>query len=152
MAPNDDFDDLRKLLALKRHEQPPPGYFNKFSDQVIARITAAEQAVEVPSWKRWLNRLEASPLMTCAYGAAVGCLLIAGVHWAAQIEQQAVVAPAEAPEFLVTLPTAAPLADEPSLAGFEAPLTDDFPTLTSTSGPPASMFRPASAQRVNFQP
>ena len=37
-AEPENFDQLCRLLKLKRHESPPPRYFNDFSSQVIARI------------------------------------------------------------------------------------------------------------------
>ncbi len=83
-----DFESLRRLLALKRYEQPPPGYFNNFSIEVIARIKAGEGAresvLERLFWEApWLQRLwtalETKPIMAGAFGATVCALLVAGV-------------------------------------------------------------------------
>ena len=45
-----DFEQLRRLLVLKRHEQPPPGYFNSFSREVIVRIRAGELGEPEAKW------------------------------------------------------------------------------------------------------
>lgn len=92
-----DFESLRRLLALKRHEQPPPGYFNDFSSQVIARIKAGDRGEESPLerlfWEApWLQRLwaalETKPVMAGAFGAAVCALLIVGVVYSGRVDVQ----------------------------------------------------------------
>jgi hypothetical protein len=90
MSPEtENFDQLRRLLALKRHEQPPPGYFHHFSSQVIARIEAGERADDPVGLVRfiwegvWLQRLwdaiESKPALAGVFGAAVCGFLVAGV-------------------------------------------------------------------------
>lgn len=80
---SENFDSLRRLLALKRHEQPPPGYFNRFSREVIARIKAGESGGEMswqmPLWERLLGFFDVKPVFAGAFGMAVCALLISGV-------------------------------------------------------------------------
>lgn len=79
---HDDFDDLRKLLALKRYEQPPPGYFERFPQLVIQRLRAAQSAAPESWWARCLERLlgpfEARPALAGAFGFAVCAFLATG--------------------------------------------------------------------------
>lgn len=85
----DDFTQLRRLLALKRHEKPPPGYFESFSREVIVRIHAGEQVrdyslLEALSWEApWLQRLwailERKPMFAGGFGVAVCGVLLAGL-------------------------------------------------------------------------
>ena len=84
----ENFDQLRRLLALKRHEQPPPGYFHHFAGQVIARIRAGERAAPDTAWgllwdAPWLQRLwaalEARPVLAGSVGVACCALLLASV-------------------------------------------------------------------------
>jgi hypothetical protein len=90
-AESDNFRELRRLLALKRYEQPPPGYFNNFSRQVMARIEAGERG-SGPAWSEgwvssssWLARLwnsfGAKPILAGAFGVAVCSVLISGVAY-----------------------------------------------------------------------
>jgi hypothetical protein len=83
MAPeHDSFEQLRKLLALKRHELPPPRYFDDFSLQVIVRIKAgeADRSFQPYAWlQRFWAALDTRPALAGAFGAAVCALLIGGV-------------------------------------------------------------------------
>jgi len=79
-----EFDDLQKLLRLKRYEQPPEGYFEKFAEdfkerqraellQQSSRILLVER---ISTWmwshgtKRWLY-----------VGGATTALLAAGYYF-----------------------------------------------------------------------
>ena len=86
-SPN--FSRLLSLLALKRHEQPPPGYFQNFPGQVISRIRAGERAadpnilqlmlIEWPWLQRLWTGLETKPALTGLLGAAACALLLVGM-------------------------------------------------------------------------
>ncbi|MCI0539683.1 MAG: hypothetical protein L0Z50_31125 [Verrucomicrobiales bacterium] len=89
----DDFDRLRRLLASKRYEQPPPGYFNHFSDRVIARIEE-EEFRSCSNWWAWLiEKLEAKPILVCAYSMAVSSLLLVGYRVSSIFDQTVATAP-----------------------------------------------------------
>jgi hypothetical protein len=87
MNENDNnFEALRRLMALKRHETPPPGYFNDFSGQVIARLRAGETSEpvlygrlfnEAPWVASFLRFFGSKPAYVGAFSAAM-CLLLLG--------------------------------------------------------------------------
>ena len=114
------------MLALKRYEQPPPGYFNNFSGQVIARIKAGEGAhegfLDRLFWEApWLQRLwaalETKPIMAGAFGAAVCALLVAGVVYSEKPDGQPLVSgPATATASPMVLANNGAASDQPVLA------------------------------------
>jgi hypothetical protein len=85
---DNQFEPLCKLLSLKRHEVPPPGYFDRFSGQVISRIQEAKSThpetplerlfAEAPWVLNLLQAFQARPAMAGFFASAV-CLLIVGV-------------------------------------------------------------------------
>jgi len=87
-----NFESLRRLLALKRHEIPPPGYFNSFSSQVISRIRAGEadesreMADRLLSEAPWLLKLlhffQAKPVYVSSFACSLCLLLLFGIVYA----------------------------------------------------------------------
>jgi hypothetical protein len=75
----DDFEALRRLLALKRHEVPPPGYFEDFSSRVIGKIRAGEAVRELPWILRLLQTIETKPAYPVAFASALCTLLLFGI-------------------------------------------------------------------------
>jgi hypothetical protein len=116
-----NFEALRRLLALKRHEVPPPGYFHGFSSQIMSRIEAGERGepesfigrwLEGATWLRRLrNVLEAQPAFAGACGAIACGLLITGILYS---ESGGVpvagITPAMAGDAMPTFDNPAPLA------------------------------------------
>ena len=91
-----NFESLRRLLALKRHEAPPPGYFNNFSSQVLQRIRAShnEQSAnlfeELFNHAPWLAKLlhafDARPVFAGGFAGALCLLLLFGIVYAERPE------------------------------------------------------------------
>lgn len=72
-----DFEKLRHLLALKRHENPPPGYFRDFSRRVLTQLET-EEARERQSWLGRLTELfQTRPAISWSFCMATGLVVIA---------------------------------------------------------------------------
>ncbi len=72
-----DFEKLRQLLSLKRHEIPPPGYFREFSGRVISRLEDDRAHAK----EGWLTRLttlfQTRPAISWSFGMATCLVLVA---------------------------------------------------------------------------
>lgn len=74
-ASPDNFDSVEKLLRLKRHEQPPPRYFNEFSSRVVARIERGD--VRGSWWDRF--GFDLRPALAAGAGLVACGLIVYGV-------------------------------------------------------------------------
>jgi hypothetical protein len=84
-----NFEPLCRLLALKKFEVPPPGYFNNFSDQVITQIRLGESVkdsswltrlfVEAPWLLKFFRMFEAKPAYAGTFASVLFLFLVAGI-------------------------------------------------------------------------
>jgi hypothetical protein len=81
-----NFEDLKQLLKLKRYEIPPPGYFNNFSGQVISAIreertgSVASRVNSQTSWLvRFLSIFDSRPGLVGGLATSLMLLLVFGV-------------------------------------------------------------------------
>jgi hypothetical protein len=86
-SPEDDFQQLRRLLALKKHEEPPPGYFHYLPDRVLTRI---ERSLSTQStWWDWLvAKLDAQPVLAGAYAFAISGLMLLGFKLSQDLQHE----------------------------------------------------------------
>ncbi len=128
----EEFAALRRLLVLKRYEQPPPPYFDWFAAQVAARvrqeqIKAAARISPTPFEIPWLQRLWAlleARVFPMALGAGVCGLIMLGVSRA----EKATTGPTD----IVGMPQSAPYPSEYETA--ETKLLEPASFHSSTSG------------------
>ena len=72
-----DFESLSKLLALKKHEQPPPGYFNDLPSQIWRKIEAEPKPQSF--WQKIFPAISIKPSVAYAFGLVVCGTLIIGI-------------------------------------------------------------------------
>lgn len=80
MDPADNnFDALRKLLALKRHELPPPGYFDRLPDRIIDRIAACEDDAPVDWFRSLIDHFRLRPAFLGVFSFTLGAFYLLGL-------------------------------------------------------------------------
>jgi hypothetical protein len=87
----DDFKDLKRMLALKKHEQPPPGYFYYLPDKITRKIERLEarDLAEHSTWWEWLvQRFDARPVLAGAYAFVISGLLLMGFKVSRMMENE----------------------------------------------------------------
>ncbi len=99
---SNQFSDLRKLLAAKRYEEPPPGYFEDFASTVIARIYATPVPPQRTKWEMLRSCFELKPMWVGAYSVAVCGLLLCSLSLSQMIGLDSASAPVES--FQLILP------------------------------------------------
>ncbi len=151
------FESLRRLLALKRHETPPPGYFNDFSGQVLQRIrngqtdTSSNLSEELFSHAPWLARLLESfntkPVFASAFAGALCMLLLFGIVYAERPEhhpQPLLQADNSSAMLAAVTPTALPVpADQAGIVSSTNPVLSLQP-MASPFGQQNPLAQPAS--------
>ena|SRR5579872_306516 len=97
----EDFEQLRRLLTLKRYEQPPPRYFNNFSDRVLARLERESERSGSSRWWQdlaWLGKFfglfERNPMAAGVFGVGICGLLLSGIVYSQFVDQTPVLSEA----------------------------------------------------------
>ena len=143
-----DFSRLQKLLALKRHEQPPPGYFDRLPGQILARIKAESAAPAESWWQQFLVGLRTKPAWSLSFSVLVLGALAIGVLSAQRLATENDGAPAAAPAVATTVGDDTNAAN--SAVALQLPL--DFATNATTAVAPPGLFAPSGrVDRVNFK-
>ncbi len=155
-----NFEPLRRLLALKRHETPPPGYFEHFSRDVMAHIRAGENSrtANVSSQLPWLFRLlstfEVKPAFAGGFASVLCLLLLLGIVFAERPDgaPQPLLQAAELPSSLAVAPSPGfmnPMAAEPAGAQL-LPVSSTNPVFNAQ---PAAWFgsQGATVQQIPFR-
>ena len=60
---------VERIIALKRFEQPPPGYFSLLPDRIMHRIEDGEGQARF--WEQWWPAFSFRPVLAYALGLTV---------------------------------------------------------------------------------
>ena len=78
---------MERIIALKRYEQPPPGYFHLLPDRIINRIERGEG--QSGFWEKWWPAFRVRPALAYALGLTVCGVLAAAIYCPPRMDQMA---------------------------------------------------------------
>jgi hypothetical protein len=150
-----NFESLRRLLVLKRHETAPPGYFNYFSSQVLQRIRAGDTGKSA-NWVQdlfgqasWLEKLlqvfDVKPVFASAFAGALCLLLFLGIIYAERPDftSQPLLQATTAASFAAMSPSLSQSADQMGIVSSTDPVLNLQP-VASLFGQQNSLAQPVS--------
>jgi hypothetical protein len=116
MNPVDNqFDNLRRLLALKRHECPPPGHFDHLADRIRAALESGRGEPRPGFWTQLAAQFDFRPAFASALALVVGTAFYYG--WSSS----------HAPEAALPALATAPSWMPPLKASWPSPATEPDP-------------------------
>jgi hypothetical protein len=135
-----NYDALRRLLNIKRHEQPPAPYFSGFSEKVLQRIQTRDPSTSLSWWQRWGLDFDFQPATVCAVGVLVAGLLLVGVLTSMHLVEDSALAAKPIAERMIVL---VPVVPQANTSFKPHTLNTDEPVRTSTE--PVTSPLPASS-------
>jgi hypothetical protein len=82
----ENFEALRKLLALKKYEQPPPRYFSELSTRILNRIEREPRTI--PFWERFFPNIGLNPALAYSFGLLACGTLVFGIGYSLKTESE----------------------------------------------------------------
>ena len=144
-----DFSKLQRLLALKRHEQPPPGHLDSLAANVRANIRAQRDEAPEPWWRALLPNFQTRPAYSFAFSAlaigAVGVAIFLGQNKPTDNS----VASDKTPDNKAAVITEA-ATNSPSVPALQNPV--DIASLSNSTAPPGLFSPTGQIERVRFGP
>jgi|SRR5665213_909108 len=153
---NNNFEELKRLLKLKQHEVPSPGYFNRFSGEVIARVRAGEAGdaqglideLRQSSWLAGLLRVfQAKPGVIGGVATSLCLMLLIGVVLADRpdsVPRDLFASSTPAPESASPLVAAVPMVNTSGIAVSTNPVVSLQPVATLFGQQQNPLFQSAS--------
>jgi hypothetical protein len=106
---------VERLIALKRYEQPPPGYFHLLPGRIIGRIERGDGHYD--SWKTWRPWFSARPIVAFAMGLTVCGALTLAIYIPPKMDQSVTATELSSDNRWAAASTGVPATVETSLGG-----------------------------------
>jgi len=103
-------EKVQRIIALKRFEQPPPGYFHLLPDRIINRLEKGEGRAKF--WEKWLAGFTVRPALAYAFGLTVCGVVTLGMFYQPNTGNGAQVSPSASDALWAAAAAEAAAADE----------------------------------------